>query len=321
MKRYFGAVLLVGLVVSSLTALLLGVRLLSPTQVIDGLRDTTSPLHPILWEIRLPRIATAIVVGASLAVAGAMSQALFANPIAEPTIVGIASGGALGLLLTVAAGLTTIGTFPASLAALVGALVVVVMLTRFSNVSALAFLLSGIAIAAILNSVIGLVTAVGGRSDLRSIAFWSLGSIALASWSGFWSITPLVLAGLAVALSIAPELDYLALGPQAARHMGINIARTRAISLIAIAALVAGSVAVTGIIAFVGLLVPHLVRLVVGASNKAIVIHSALLGAMLVLLADTAARTLIQPLEIPIGLLTALLGAPVLLVALKRVQR
>lgn len=320
MRRYFGAILLIGLAISCVASLLLGVRLVSPAEAIEGLTTASSPLHPILWEIRLPRIALALVVGAALAVAGAISQALFANPIAEPTIVGIASGGALGLLVAVSLGIASIGTFAAAVAALVGALIVALVLTRFSNVSALAFLLSGIAIAAVLNSVVGLVTAVGGRSDLRSIAFWSLGSISLASWPGFFSVAPLVVLGLLLAFFISAQLDYFALGPQAARHMGIDIARTERLSLIAIAALVAGGVAVTGIIAFVGLLVPHLVRLVVGASNKLTVVYSALLGALLVLVADTLARTLFQPLEIPIGLLTALLGAPVLLISLKRMK-
>ena len=318
MKIRIGLGITAALLASIFVAMLVGVNSLTPSQWWNGLTDSTSTLHSILWQIRLPRIALALLVGASLAVAGAVSQGVFANPIAEPSIIGIASGAALGIVVASAVQIVTIGTWQSVVAALVGALVVASLMVRWVPKSPLAFLLTGIAIAAMTNALVGLVTSMADRSDLRSISFWSLGSLALATWSSALAIAPFVLIGLVIALVIAPRLDYLALGN--ARHLGISLTRLQASALIALAFLVAGSVALTGVITFVGLVVPHVLRLLVGPSHRALIALSALGGALLVLIADTISRTVLQPMELPIGLLTAIVGAPILLISVRSLR-
>lgn len=308
------------LITVCLGALLLGVQSLTPSQLFKGLTDPNSDVHTILWEIRIPRIALAAVVGASLAVAGVLSQSLFANPIAEPSIIGVASGAATGLLLATLIGITTIGSTGSLIAAIVGGVVTGLALSRFSPSSPLAFLLSGIATAAVLNAVIGLLTSISRSGELRSIAFWTLGSFSLATWSNFWLVLPVALVGITLALLLSNQLDYLSLGNQSARHLGIEVKRLRSIALIALGLLVSASVAVTGIITFVGLAVPHIVRLLFKPMHGMLIALSAITGATLVVVADTLSRWLLQPTELPIGLITAILGAPILLAALRTLR-
>lgn len=327
MKRQGSRVasLFVLLVLTTFVALLLGVTSLTPSALFEGLTRSTSDVHEILWQIRLPRIALAIVVGAALAVAGVLSQSLFANPIAEPSIIGIASGSATGLLVGVIAGVASIGSLASMIAAITGAIVVSLLINRYArnsmtNQSALAFLLAGIATAAVLNAVIGVLTNVGRSGELRSISFWTLGSFSLATWANLWLVLPFVVIGIALAIYVSHQLDYLALGSQTARHMGIEVKQVRLVALIALAFLVSAGVAVTGIIAFVGLAVPHIIRLIFGPLHRALIVLSAIAGAILVVAADTLARWVFQPTELPIGLITAILGAPVLLFALRSLR-
>lgn len=317
MKKYAGVFLTILLLTAIAIALTVGATSLPVTQLWRAINDP-SALGTILWQIRIPRIALAILVGASLATAGAISQAVFANPVAEPSIIGIGSGAALGLLAAVALNLAPIGTFASVAFALAGALAVSLAMVRWVPRSPLAFLLTGIAIAALANALIGLITSFAGRSDLRSISFWTLGSLSLSTWNAVLITAPLTVIGLASAVVIAPKLDYLSLGN--ARHFGISVSRVQLVALISLSILVAASVALTGVITFVGLVVPHVLRLLVGAGHRQLIALTAIGGASLVLIADTISRWVLQPLELPIGLLTALVGAPILILSLRTLR-
>lgn len=315
---------MVATVITVIAALSWGVESVSPNQAIRLLVSADgSTLTAVVQQVRAPRIALALLVGALLGVAGAVSQGLFANPLAEPSIIGIASGGAVGLLIAVALGWVAIASFGGVIAAVIGAALTAIVISRWDRDGRdpLSLLLAGIAIAAIGNAVIGLITAMSGRGDLRSISFWSLGSLSLATWDGVRAVLTPAILGLVLALVISRRLDYLALGSTTARHLGVNVRLARLSAFAALALLIGSSVAIVGIIAFVGLAVPHLVRLTVGPRHTHLLIHSALTGALLVLAADTAARTLFVPAEIPIGLITAIIGAPVLLLVLRMVRR
>lgn len=308
---------------SALAALSWGVDSLSPAEAMRLLvTDENSTAAAVIQQIRAPRIALALVVGTLLGVAGAVSQGLFANPLAEPTIIGIASGSAVGLLIAVAGGWVAVASFGGVLAAVVGAALAALLISRWDREGRdpLALLLAGIAIAAVGNALVGLITATSGRGDLRSISFWSLGSLSLATWKGLAAIAVPAALGLILAFSSARRLDYLALGSTTARHLGVDVGAARKVAFLALALLIGSSVAIVGIIAFVGLAVPHVVRLLLGPRHRVLLLHSALLGGFLVLLADTAARTMLVPAEIPIGLITAVIGAPVLLAVLRLVR-
>jgi iron complex transport system permease protein len=315
--------LLFALGLSALAALSWGVQSLDPSVAVAALfGNADQTLTTVVQQIRAPRIVMALVVGALLGIAGAVSQGLFANPLAEPTIIGVASGAAVGLLVAVALGVATIGSVGAVIAAVVGAMIVAAAISLWDRRGGdpLSFLLAGIAFAAVGNALVGLITATAGRGDLRSISFWSLGSLSLSTWSGLGAIAAPATLGVLLAIGLAKKLDYLALGRLSARHLGVNVRNAQMLSFLALALLIGSAVAVVGIIAFVGLVVPHVVRLLVGPRHRPLLAFSALVGALLVLIADTAARTLFTPIEIPIGLLTAIIGAPVLLVLLKAVR-
>lgn len=317
------------IVVSVIAALSWGVESISAQQALrllisdSDISGADGALSAVVQQVRAPRVAIALIVGAVLGVAGAVSQGLFANPLAEPTIIGIASGAAVGLLLAVSVGWVAIASFGGVVAAVVGAAVTAVLISRWDRDGRdpLALLLAGIAVAALGNAVVGLITATSGRGDLRSISFWSLGSLSLATWQSVQAMVVPAALGVIGAIVLARRLDYLALGSTGARHLGVDVRTARALAFIVLALLIGSAVAIVGIIAFVGLVVPHVARLAVGPRHRHLLVHSALLGALLVLWADTTARTLLLPIEIPIGLITAVIGAPVLLVLLKWVRQ
>lgn len=323
-SRALAIIWVIGIGLLTLAALAWGVQSISPTRALRILFGTTDDpaITAVVQQVRAPRIVIALIVGAALGLAGAVSQALFANPLAEPTIIGVASGAAVGLLAAVSIGVGAVGSPASVLAAIIGAAITALVISGWDRDgrNPLALLLAGIAIAALANAVVGLITASAQRGDLRSVSFWSLGSLSLATWDSVQSIAIPALTGVALALILARRLDYLALGGTTARHLGTSVRSARIWAFIALALLVGSAVAVVGIVVFVGLMVPHLARVIVGPRHAALLLHSALLGALLVLAADTAARTLLLPVEIPIGLITAVIGGPVLLALLTRVR-
>lgn len=278
----------------------------------------------VLWDIRLPRVALGVVVGASLAAAGALMQGSFANPLAEPGVVGVSSGAALGAVVQIALGFTLAGTWSLAAFAFLGGLatVTLVYLSARSEgrTEVITLVLSGVAINAFAGALIGLLTYVASDAQLRSITFWSLGSLAQATWPKVGVVAPLALIGLAGAMTQARRLDLLALGERSARNLGVDVERLRIITLAVVALLTAASVAVSGIILFVGLVVPHLVRMIAGPSHRLLLPASALAGATVLVVADVVARTLVAPAELPLGVLTALIGSPFFFVLLRRTR-
>lgn len=286
----------------------------------------------VLAQLRLPRVAFAVVVGAALGLAGALSQGLFRNPLAEPSLLGIPGGAicAVALVLTVFS--TWAGGLPAAwrpfvvpAAALGGAWLMCGLLqavARWLAPGAVAgLLLSGLALNALAMAVVGLCTYLATDEQLRNLTFWQLGSLALANWP----VVAVLAVGVAGVLSLSARwgqaLNALALGEAVAAQVGVSVERLRRVLVLALAGLSGLAVAWCGLIGFIGLLAPHAARGLVGADARRVLPVSAWFGALLLLLADTVARTLVVPAELPVGILTALLGAPVLFVLLRRAQR
>ncbi|MFB9947665.1 FecCD family ABC transporter permease [Rhizobium puerariae] len=327
-----------GAVVLGLLAVLLFVACLlslgvGPTGV--GLRDLwayvtggagglSTQERVILEAVRLPRTALGLLVGAGLAVSGAMMQGLFRNPLADPGIVGVTSGAGLAAVAAIVLGNTLLA--PAAmllgnqflpLMAFFGGLFNTWMLyliaTRDGRTSTTALILSGIAIGALSAAFMGLLIVMADDRQLRDITFWSLGSLGGATFGRVMSILPFIAAVFVIMPFVARGLDALVLGDAAAFHMGILVQRLKKIVIVAVAAACGSTVAVAGSIGFVGIVVPHLLRLAMGPSHRFLLPGSALGGGALLLIADSVARTAAAPAELPIGVITALFGAPVFL--------
>ncbi|MFV0415543.1 MAG: FecCD family ABC transporter permease [Chthoniobacterales bacterium] len=289
----------------------------------------SSGSEAVIWHLRFPRTLFAALVGATLAVSGAMMQGLFRNPLADPSLIGISSGAALGAVVTLVLG----GAFLPGIAwlsdqrflpvtAFIGALAVTYFVYRISLVfgySAVAtLLLAGVAVNSIASALIGLSMYLASDEQMRSLTFWTLGSLGLADWEILAISAPVCLLLLIIAPFFAGPLNALSLGEAEAMHLGFNIEKVKRWIIFLAAAGVGICVAFTGIIGFVGLVVPHLIRLWIGPEHRKLLIASALLGALLLTLADTCARTIVAPAELPIGILTAAFGGPFFLVMLLR---
>lgn len=283
----------------------------------------------VVWSIRIPRVAMAGLVGAMLAVSGATMQGLFRNPLADPALVGVSSGGALAAAVTIVVGdrfmTAQVLSVPFEIlpfAAFFGGLVTTILLyriaTRHNRTSIAMFLLGGIAIAALANAGIGLLVFLADDRQLRDITFWMLGSLSGATWSKVGTIFPFFLMSALAVGAIARGLDLLALGESEAFHAGIAVQRLKRISILLVAAATGAAVSVSGVIGFVGIVVPHLLRLIVGPGHRMLLPTSMLLGAVLMMAADSLARVIAAPTEVPIGVITALIGAPFFLYLLLR---
>ena len=274
------------------------------------------PLWNIWCNIRLPRIILAIIVGMALASAGAVMQGLFRNPLADPGLLGISSGASLMVGITI--------LFPAvfppimmlygkMVAAFAGSLFICALIYLYSlneQCNLAKMILLGVAINAIIGAVMGGLSYISDESQLRQISLWSMGHLGKGSWDLVIVSLSLIFPALLCLIKLAHQLNILQLGDEDAHYLGINVERTKRYLLLLCAVLIGTSVAVSGIIAFVGLVVPHMIRLQIGANHKWLIPGSALGGACLLLLADTLARTLVAPTEIPVGLLTSLIGGP-----------
>ncbi len=279
----------------------------------------------VLWNVRLPRVVLALLVGASLGCAGALMQGVFGNPLAEPGVIGISSGAAVGAVASIALGLNFLGnwtvTVSAFAAGLVTVLLVYVMSREGGRTEVVTLILTGIAVNAFAGALIGLCVFFADNAQISQITFWQLGSLAGATWPKVLAVLPCALLGLAVAPFFSRRLDLLALGERPARHLGVDVERLRLVLVLVVALLTAAAVAVAGIITFVGLLVPHLLRMVAGPGHRFLVPGSALGGAVVLVAADLAARTVAAPAELPLGVLTALFGSPFFFWLLRRTRR
>ncbi len=279
----------------------------------------------VVWNLRVPRALLAVLVGASLAMAGAGLQGLFGNPLADPGIIGVTNGAALGAVTAIVLGINALGQWTIPLAAFVGgglATTLIYLLAHAGRESGTAtLLLVGIAIGAACSSGIGLFTYTADDRELQSLVFWQMGSLAHTSWSVLVAAVPAFIVGAIALRSLATPLDMLALGERQARHLGLDVSRTRA-GLVAVCALLVGSaVAFAGSVGFVGLVVPHFARLLAGPGHRWLLPLSGITGGLLVVVADTAARSLNPPSEIPLGLFLSALGAPFFLWMIMQRQR
>lgn len=279
----------------------------------------------VIWEIRLPRIILGLLVGAALGVAGTLMQAVFANPLAEPSIIGVTSGAGVGAALVIVFNVGILGTFTVPLAAFLSAVLVTVIIYQLARsqgkVSVVNLILTGIAINAVCGALISFMVYLAPTANREQVIFWQMGSLNGSQWKHVWVVLPIVAVGITMALQLGKKLDVLALGERAAGHTGINVARLRIVAIGASTVLTAGAVSFAGLIGFVGLIVPHLLRSIVGPENKILLPASALAGAVLIALADVAARTVIPFADLPIGIFTALVGGPTFFILLRRMMR
>jgi iron complex transport system permease protein len=313
--------------VAVLLAVGLGTVWISPATTVRllawkvGLAGPPPDVHAaavILFDLRIPRVLLGMVVGAALAVSGTLFQAMFRNPMADPAIIGVSSGAALGaiaVLLLGGGGLLVAG------AAFAGATAVAFLVYRLArigpSVQVATLLLAGIAVAAVISAVISLVMAFSGE-QIRSIYFWLLGGLQARGWQALAAASPLVAVGVVLALATVRDLNVVALGEERAAQLGVEVERFKRLTLATGALLAAAAVSVAGVIGFVGLMTPHILRLLLGSDHRRLLPATILGGATLMVLADLAARTVLAPEEIPVGAVTALLGGPFFLYLLRR---
>ncbi len=328
------AVLLVAVALFSLTA---GA---SDASAVDALRDWFSGPDAadrvlsardriIIYDIRLPRVVLGALIGAALAVSGAVMQGLFRNPLADPGIVGVSAGAGLGAVSVIVLGGTALAPFTTlmgpmalPLAAFVGGLITTLILyqvaTRQGRTSVATMLLAGIALSALAMALTGVLIYLADDRQLRDLTFWQLGSLAGATWTKIGTAGPVMLVALVAMPFFARGLNALSLGEATANHLGIQVQKLKYVAIAGVSAAVGASVAVSGGIGFVGIVVPHLLRLTIGPDNRSLLPASALLGASLLILADTVSRTIVAPAELPIGIITATVGGPFFLWILLR---
>lgn len=287
----------------------------------------------VIWDIRLSRVVLGLLVGAGLAVAGAAMQGVFRNPLADPGIIGVSSGGAIGAILMIVLGGRLVATqapgwfalYAVPLAAMAGAVAMTALIYRLSltrgQVDLTSMLLVGIAINSLGGAVIGLMTFLADDEELRTLTFWGLGSLGRANWTLLLPGAVFILLPLLLIPRYGRGLNALLLGEADAQHLGIDVRRIKRHLIVLAASVVGATVALCGAIGFIALVAPHIVRTAIGPDHRFLFPASALLGAALLLLADLGARTLVAPAELPIGILTALLGAPVFLFILVQRQR
>ncbi|UGT68020.1 iron ABC transporter permease [Nocardia gipuzkoensis] len=327
-------VALAGLVALALASAAIGQVPTTPAEVAGsvlhriGLEIGPMPAHPAgevtLWEVRFPRVVLAVLVGAALATAGALLQGVFANPLAEPGVIGVSAGAAVGAGTVIVVGGAFVAAWSVAAAAFVAGLattLLVYLLARSGGrTEVVTLVLTGVAINAFAGGLIALLLFVASPAARDQIVFWQLGSLNGARWESVGVVAPLTAVGVVAAVLLAPRLDLLALGESAARHLGVDVERLRRNVIVVVAVLATAGVAFTGIILFVGLIVPHLVRMLVGPAHRVLIPLSAIVGAVVLLAADVTARSLVDNADLPLGMLTSLIGGPVFFWLLRRTR-
>ena len=319
------------LVIVIVLSLGVGAVSLPPRRVFDALLQPSDPrVKPtdisIVRDLRLARVLLAALIGAGLAAAGAAFQGLFRNPLADPYVVGASGGAALGASVAIVVGLTWrfAGFGPVPLAAFAGSLLAVFLVYFIAEVggkaSAITLLLAGAALSTLLSAITSLLMLVRD-STLHEVFAWTMGGLSGRSWPHLWSSGPYLLVGLGALWLLARPLDALACGEETAESLGLPLAQARGALVAAASLTTAAAVASGGIIGFVGLVAPHAARLLFGAAHHRLIPASALLGALLLVLADDLARTILAPIELPVGIVTSLLGGTFFLYLLKTRQQ
>ncbi|MFJ7663335.1 FecCD family ABC transporter permease [Lysinibacillus sp. NPDC097162] len=271
----------------------------------------------ILWKIRLPRVLLAGLVGASLAIAGAAFQGLLKNPLADPYTLGVSSGASVGAVMTLFFGISipVVGLYALPTLSMVGAVLTMVAVMSFARIvdrslKMETLILTGVIFSSFLGSLISLMIALSGE-ELRQVIGWLLGSVSMRGWPYVQMITPFVVIGSVILWTQRRELNVLLYGEERAKHLGVNVKRSKYLILVGGSMLTGAAVAVSGTIGFVGLVVPHMTRMIWGSDHRHLLPLSFLNGATLLIICDLVARTIIIPRELPIGVITAFIGAPV----------
>jgi iron complex transport system permease protein len=294
--------------------------------IIGGLFDNSTlaaKYEVIVWKVRMPRIAMSALVGASLSLVGAVFQGIFRNPLADPHVLGVSSGAAFGATIGMLCGFTIgfMGLGTVGVLAFVGAIITVFVVYNISRIggriSVTGMLLTGTAISTFLSSLISLLMTFH-HDQIDKVYMWTMGSFSSASWTKVGFLALFVFIGASVLFWYAPKLNIIMMGDDDAKCLGIDVDRVRRHMIIFASLLVAASVSVSGIIGFVGMIIPHCIRLIAGADNKKLMPYSFFAGAIFVTLCDTAARTVAAPTEIPVGIITAMFGAPYFIVLVAR---
>jgi iron complex transport system permease protein len=309
-----------------LAAAALGAVTIGPAdlwKLLSGSADVPAVVRAVFWEIRVPRVLLAALVGGSLALAGAGVQGLFRNPLADPALIGVSAGAALGAVVCFFFGWEgLLGGWLLPLAAFAGGLLAVLILMSFHSGFAAGgtakLILAGVALNAMAGSVLGFFLFSASDDALRSMTFWTLGSCASAQWPQVLVLLVFLAAGSFILRRHARALDALQLGEEQAAHLGVPVARVRGETIAAAALLVGAATAFAGTIGFIGLVAPHMARLLLGGLHRLVLPAALLLGAMLLVLADLGARTLTAPAELAVGILTAAIGGPFFLWLLRR---
>ncbi len=326
MRRPRGGAFAAGLAAAALLAALAGVAVgsspIAPGELVSAvLRRGGGTAEAIVWTLRLPRVVLGFVVGGVLAVSGAALQALVRNPLADPYLLGLSGGAGLGAVLALAAGLVSAWALPA--AAFAGALAATVVVYRLALVAGGALdsrvlLLAGVVVGAFAGAIVLGLLAVSDATRLRSATLWLMGGLGGVGWPGILALAAYSAPALAVLVAEARALNLLALGEEVALHLGADVPRTKRRVYLAASLLTAASVAAAGIIGFVGLVIPHAIRLVRGHDHRALLPAAFVLGGTYLVLADALARTAFAPLELPVGVVTAVVGVPIFAVLLRR---
>jgi|SRR5215217_279696 len=331
-RSHIGRLTVIGLVFALLAAMVLsmttgasGASALNLLGSWLGLVPADDPAllrdHAVIINIRMPRMVLGVLIGAGLAISGLLMQGLFRNPLADPGLVGVSSGSALGAVIIIVLGGTALAPFTSALgiwalpaAAFGGGLVTTTILyrvaTRGGQTAIATMLLAGIAIGALAGAFSGVLTYIASENQLRDLTFWGMGSLAGATWIKVLAAGPIIVVALAMAGFLSKGLNAMTLGEATASHLGVPVQRFKRLTILAVAAATGASVAVSGGIGFVGIVVPHLLRLVIGPDHRYLLPASAILGATFLLMCDALSRIIVAPAELPIGIVTAAFGGP-----------
>lgn len=294
-----------------------------PSDLLAALVGGGTPLARTIVELRVPRVLLAALVGGGLGLAGATFQALLRNPLAEPYILGISGGAATGAVTVLALGVTLLGPFTLPLAAFAGALLAIVLVFRVAQVAGhhldvRVLLLAGVVVGAFFSAAIALILSLSEADTVRSAMLWMLGSVAGASWRDVAVVALYTVPAALALIALARPLDLLSVGEESAAYLGADVERVKKTAYLVASLLTAAGVSVAGVIGFVGLVIPHALRLIVGSGHRTLLPLSFVVGAAFLMLADLGARALFGATEIPIGVVTAFVGVPVFLLLLRR---
>lgn len=277
--------------------------------------DISKSQVSIIWNLRLPRVLLGVIVGASLSMAGAAFQGMFKNPMADPYVIGISSGAALGASIAIILKINfeILGFSTISLFAFIGALIAVTLVYNIAKVKnqvpVTTLLLSGVAIGQFFTAIMSFLM-VFFNNDMNKIIYWTLGSLSGKGWDPVLTISIPVILGMLLLSLYARDLNIMLTGEESAKSLGVNVERTKIYIILIGTFITSIAVSVSGIIGFVGLIIPHIVRLIIGPDHRILLPASALMGGIFMIFADTIARTIISPIEIPVGIITAIFGGP-----------